>query len=142
MPPINDPASVLRVDYFDSPLPGVPPTPEDLRMRAAATELFADGDYDALLDATLMLHELSDRYDSRAIEWALCTVRPACPSDRPQCRSVGRCMLYQRASGPNFDQLTARQSRVIAGQQAEILRALQRGDFDALWRPLDLGEGG
>ena len=139
---LGDPASVLRVDYFDSPLPGVPPTREELRLRAAATELFADGDYDALLDAALMLHELSDRYDSRAIEWALCTVRLACPIERPQCRNVGRCMFYQQASAPNFSQLTSRQSRVIAGQRDEIVRALQRGEFDALWRPLDLGEGG
>lgn len=139
---LGDPASVLRVDYYETPLPGVPPTAEELRMRDAATALFADGDYDALLDATLMLHELSDRYDHRAFEWALCTVRPACPSARPQCRNGNRCMLYDQAAAPDFNQLTPRQSRVIIGQQAEIVRALQRGDIDVLWRPLDLGEGG
>ena len=139
---LGDPASVLKVDYFDAPLPGVAPTPQELQLRAAATELFADGDYDALLSATYILAELSDRYDSQALEWALCSVRPACPVTQPQCPGGNRCMRYEGAPEDQFNNLTPRQSRIIAGQQAEIVRALQQGNVDALWCPLDLGEGG
>ena len=51
-------------------------------------------------------------------------------------------MRYEGAPEVQFNSLTPRQSRIIAGQQAEIVRALQQGNVDALWRPLDLGEGG
>ena len=111
-------------------------------MRAAAAELLADGDHEALLDASLMLSGLSDRYDSQAFEWALCSVRPACQGAPPHCQSVNRCSRYERSPMPRFDQLTPRQARIIAGQQAEIVRALQQGDYEALWRPLDPGDGG
>lgn len=139
---LGDPASVLRPGYFGSRMPGVAADAEELRLRGAATELLADGDHEALLDAAQMLHALSDRYDSQAFEWALCSVRPACPATRQNCRSVNRCSRYEGLPKPRFDHLTPRQARIIAGQQAEIVRARQQGDYEALWRPLDPGDGG
>jgi hypothetical protein len=139
---LGDPASVLRPGYFGSRMSGVAADAEELRLRAAAAELLADGDHEALLDASFMLSGLSDRYDSQAFEWALCSVRPACPGAPPRCQSVNRCNRYERSPTPRFDQLTPRQARIIAGQQAEIVRALQQGDYEALWRPLDPGDGG
>jgi hypothetical protein len=107
----------------------------ELAARAAAEDLLREGNYAELAMQSSALSQLSDISDSLPWTRSLCALAEPCGNGR-HCQRVCRAEYSQRL----VDSLPPRANRVRAGQELQILQALQSGTFAPLWRtPSEIG---
>lgn len=127
---LGDPASILARRESSYRFGNGPVDQAELGARAAATDLLLEGDFAALTRYGSTLADLSHYRMRQAWDRSLCEM--AGPCDRP----VRNCPIVcdQRQLANELQRLSPRQRRELAGQQLQILQALQSGRFDGLWR--------
>lgn len=107
----------------------------ELAARAAAEDLLREGNYAELAMQSSALSRLGDISDSLPWTRSLCALAEPCGNGR-HCERVCRAEYSQRL----VDSLPPRANRVRAGQELQILQALQAGTFATLWRtPSEIG---
>ena len=105
-----------------------PISPTELQARMAAEELLREGDYAALVRSSPIFATLSGWRMRLAWEISFCELSPPCERGR-------RCDLCDpRGREPRLAILSPREKRMLAGQQLQILQAIQSGNFAELWR--------
>ncbi|MCB1614333.1 MAG: hypothetical protein KDI60_21600, partial [Xanthomonadales bacterium] len=105
-----------------------PISPTELQARMAAEELLREGDYAALVRSSPIFATLSGWRMQLAWEISFCELSPPCERGR-------RCDLCDpRGREPRLATLSPREKRMLAGQQLQILQAIQSGNFAELWR--------
>lgn len=127
---LGDPASILASREPGYIFENAPVDEAELRARAAAADLLLEGNFAVLTRYGNTLADLSHQRMRQAWDRTLCEM--AAPCERRQRNCGFACDPQLQAS--ELQRMSPRQRRELAGQQLQILQALQSGRFDGLWR--------